>query len=72
MEINDEPRCSAFDGRVGYKGQKYKVVFTDEDGKEHIFGWQNEKTGGLAKAAALHPGWSNVRVIKVTDTKAGT
>jgi hypothetical protein len=62
--------CDAFKDRVGYRGQKYEVRFTNEDGLECIFGWQNEPAGGLADAAALHPGWSNVRVVPVEDGKA--
>ena len=63
--------CDLFKDRVGYKGQKYEVRFTDEDGKEHVFGWQNEPKGGLAEAAALHPGWSNVRVVPVKKGSYG-
>jgi hypothetical protein len=57
-------RCDLFQDRVGYKGQKYEVRFT-EDGVEKVFGWQNEPSGGLADAAALHPGWTKVRVVLV-------
>ena len=58
-------RCDRFADRVGYKGQKYAVLFKDEDGKNCIYGWQNEPDGGLAKSAALHPGWTDVRIVPV-------
>jgi hypothetical protein len=45
--------CGLFKDRVGYKGQKYEVRFTDEDGKERVFGWQNQPEGGLAKSARI-------------------
>jgi hypothetical protein len=65
--VTDETdyRCDLFKDRVGYKGQKYEVRFRDEEGMDRIFGWQNEPEGGLAKAAALHPGWSDVRVVEI-------
>lgn len=63
--FDDAMACGLFKDRVGYKGQKYEVRFTDEDGKDCVFGWQNEPEGGLAKSASLHPGWSNVRVVLV-------
>ena len=58
-----EYRCSLFENRVGYRGQRYEVRFTNEDGEEKVFGWQNERDGGLEKSARLHPGWSKVRVV---------
>ena len=57
-------RCDRFKDRVGYKGQKYEVRFT-RDGKEQVFGWQNESTGGLAEAARLMPGVTNVRIVEI-------
>lgn len=61
-------RCDRFKDRVGYKGQRYAVIFADEDGKNCLYGWQNESDGGLANSARLHPGWSNVRVVRVIGT----
>jgi hypothetical protein len=58
-------RCDRFKNRVGYKGQKYAVMFTEGE-VDRVFGWQNEPEGGLTEAAALYPGWSNVRVVRVT------
>jgi hypothetical protein len=63
--MTEDYRCDLFKDRVGYKGQKYEVRFTDEDGKERVFGWQNEPRGGLADAVRLHPGWTKVRVVKI-------
>lgn len=54
--------CDRFAGRVGYKGQKYGVYFT-RDGEEHLFGWQNEASGGLERAASLMPGVTSTRVL---------
>jgi hypothetical protein len=56
-------RCNLFHNKVGYRGQRYEVRYTDEQGAEHVFGWQNQPKDGLAKAARLHPGWSKVRVV---------
>ena len=56
-------RCHRFDGRVGYRGQKYEVRFV-RNGKESVFGWQNESSGGLADAAKLMPGVTNVRIVE--------
>lgn len=58
--------CQLLKDKVGYRGQKYEVHFS-EDGVDRIFGWQNESSGGLAEAAVLHPGWTDVRVIPVSD-----
>lgn len=55
--------CNLFKDRVGYRGQRYEVQFNDENGDTKTFGWQNEPSGGLAEAAALHPGWNMVRVV---------
>ena len=60
-------RCDICKDRVGYRGQKYEVRFTDADGKDRVFGWQNEPEGGLANAAALHPGWTNVRIVETDN-----
>ena len=60
-------RCANMNDRVGYRGQKYEVRFTDENGNDRVFGWQNQPAGGLADAAAMHPGWGNVRVIEVNQ-----
>lgn len=65
--MDDDYRCDLFKDRVGYKGQKYEVRFTDEAGVDRRFGWQNEAEGGLAEAAKLHPGWTNVRVVPVGE-----
>lgn len=66
-EERTDYRCDLFKSRVGYRGQKYEVRFTDADGKECVFGWQNEAMGGLAEAAVLHPGWTNVRIVEVKN-----
>ena len=59
--------CDLLKDRLGYNGQKYQVQFTHADGTVRTFGWQNEPEGGLAESAALHPGWTNVRVLPVPE-----
>ena len=62
--------CDRFKDRVGYKGQKYEVRFT-RDGEEHVMGWQNESSGGLAEAAKLMPGVTSVRVVEYPAESKG-
>lgn len=61
--------CNLLKDKVGYKGQRYEVRFTDEEGVERVFGWQNENSLGLVEAANLHPGWSEVHVVDLCTCK---
>ena len=56
--------CRLLDGKVGYRGQKYEVRYTRDD-EEHVFGWQNERSCGLADAAKMMPGVTAVSVVRV-------
>ena len=62
-------RCERLKDHVGYRGQQYEVRYVrsddDPEAEEHVMGWQNEPEGGLADAAALMPGVTNVRVVKI-------
>jgi hypothetical protein len=57
--------CSRFDGRVGYRNQKYEVrAFVA--GQERVMGWTNDPTGGsLFTAIEKHPEWHSPRVVEV-------
>lgn len=68
--MTNPTRCDRFKDRVGYKGQKYEVRFTDKDtGKECVFGWQNESEGGLANACRSAPWAEDVRVIEAAQSR---
>lgn len=60
--------CHRFDGKVGYKGQKYEVRYTRAS-EEHVFGWQNDSTGGLIAAACMMPGVTTARIVRLIDDK---
>lgn len=62
----EEIMCDRFKGRVGYKGQKYAVMYT-RDGVETQMGWQNQPSGGLEDAAKLMPGVTATRVVPVDE-----
>jgi hypothetical protein len=44
--------CHHWDGKVGYKGQKYAVAGDKEDGTMQVIGWQN--------ADELDAGWEQL------------
>jgi hypothetical protein len=55
--------CHHWDGKVGYKGQKYAVVGDKEDGTTRRLGWQNaDKLGDGWKTLAQHFGLKNLRL----------
>ncbi len=64
--------CSRFDGRVGYKGQKYAVEYKSvETGEWKVFGWQNEPEGGLLNSVRLWPAASDGRIVPVEAAQTG-
>jgi hypothetical protein len=64
-------RCHKFDGHTGYQGQKYEVLYT-RDGEEHVMGWQNSESGGLADVAEMMPGVTSVRIVLADRGTGGT
>ena len=55
--------CALLKNRVGYRGQRYEVRYTDECGVVRVAGWQQQPKGGLVNAIRLHPGWSKVHAV---------
>lgn len=55
--------------KVGDKGQRYEVRYTDNEGAEKVMGWAEttEGTDNLSKAIELHPAFHSPKVI---DRKA--
>jgi len=60
--------CHRFDGRVGYKGQKYVVVADNPDGSRRPLGWQNKdkiERGSVWKLLAKTYKLKNLRLEPV-------
>lgn len=67
--------CQLLKDKVGYKGQKYEVRYKkDSSAREQgvmVFGWQNQKTGGLVDAVKLMPGVSDAYTVRVCPDANG-
>ena len=74
MEKGSMTPCHHFDGKVGYKGQKYAVVADKPDGSITCLGWQNKdkiERGSVWKLLAKHMRLTNPRLelVKPEDQK---
>lgn len=53
--------------RIGYKGQKYRIVVTEkETGQVRRIGWSESNTKELS-GLNTHPSWKDARYEEVTD-----
>ena len=64
--------CRRFEGKVGYKGQRYEVIGITHDGDEESVGWTDDPDGGgLADAVKLWPRYKSSKVIDTTEACKG-
>lgn len=51
--------------KVGDKGQRYEVRYTDTEGTERVMGWAetSEEVAHFKKAIELHPAFHSPKVI---------
>jgi hypothetical protein len=57
--------CHHWDGRVGYKGQRYAVVGDKEDGTTQCLGWTNNRDIKRWQFLADHLCLTNLRLEEV-------